>query len=96
MGNGTGGMSIYGAKFPDENLKFRMEKKGLLAMANSGPNTNNSQFFITIEPTPWLDGLHVVLGEIVQGLEVLELLHMGGSASGEPTSEFKIVDCGVI
>lgn len=64
-------------------------------MANSGRNTNGSQFFITYKSTPWLDGLHVVLGDMVEGEDVLELLHLGGSVSGAPTSNFVITDCGL-
>ena len=95
-GDGSGSVSIYGKKFPDENLKLKFLKRGVLAMANSGRNTNGSQFFVTFEPTPWLDGLHCIFGELKKGDEVLELLSLGASASGKPTSDFIISDCGII
>ena len=72
--NGTGGMSIYGEKFDDEGFQFKHDKPGLLSMANSGPNTNGSQFFITTVATPHLDNMHVVFGQLVKGLEHLEYL----------------------
>ena len=95
-GNGTGGISIYGAKFPDENLKIKHTKRGQLSMANSGPNTNGSQFFITFGPTDWLDGYHVVFGEMVEGDSVLRQLELAGTRSGTPTSKIVIEDCGEI
>ncbi len=83
-------MSIYGANFPDENLSLDFNKKGLLAMANRGPNTNNSQFFVTFDETRWLDGVHTIFGELVEGFDTLDLLHLGGSTGGEPTQYFYI------
>ena len=84
-GGGMGGKSIYGDIFPDENLTLDLNKKGILAMANRGPNTNNSQFFVTFAETRWLDGIHTVFGELIAGFDTLDLLHLGGSTGGEPT-----------
>jgi peptidylprolyl isomerase len=94
-GTGVGGDSIYGAKFNDENFKLKHTKPGLLSMANAGRNTNGSQFFLTFVPCPWLDGKHVVFGEVVKGLELLEALERLGSQSGRPTEKVVIEDCGV-
>merc|ERR1719229_966726 len=95
-GNGTGGESIYGAKFADENFKLRHNKKGILSMANAGPNTNGSQFFITTVPTPHLDGAHVVFGEVVEGYEVVQAIEGVGTGSGQTRQKVMIEDCGEI
>ena len=94
--NGTGGMSIYGAKFPDENFNIKHNKRGLLSMANAGPNTNGSQFFITFGPTDWLNGAHTVFGEMIEGDDVLKQIESVGSRSGKTSSKLTIEDCGEI
>jgi len=94
-GNGTGGESIYGEKFEDENFKLKHERPGLLSMANAGKNTNGSQFFITVKATPHLDGKHVVFGEILEGYEeVVKRMEELGSSSGDTSKEVTIEDCG--
>lgn len=93
-GDGTGGASIYGAKFPDENFKLKHTKVGLLSMANAGPNTNGSQFFVTTVLTPWLDGRHVVFGEVKSGMEVVKEIEKQGTDSGKPKAVVSIRDSG--
>ncbi|KAL1926175.1 hypothetical protein VTP01DRAFT_6040 [Rhizomucor pusillus] len=95
-GSGIGGESIYGQKFPDENFKIKHTGKGLLSMANAGPNTNGSQFFITFTETPWLDGNHTVFGQVVDGIKLLDVLEQHGTPSGRPTAKIEIVDCGEV
>lgn len=96
QGNGRGGESIYGAKFKDENFDLKHEKKYLLSMANAGPNTNGSQFFITTVKTPWLDGRHVVFGEVLQGKDVVDKIEEVGSRSGKVSKTVTIVDSGMV
>ena len=95
-GDGTGGESIYGVKFEDENFKVKHDREMLLSMANAGKDTNGSQFFITTTPTPHLDGKHVVFGEVLDGKEVVKAMEAVGSPSGTPSSTVSIRDCGCV
>lgn len=97
-GNGTGGKSIYGDRFADENFQLKHTKPGLLSMANAGPNTNGSQFFITTAVTSWLDGKHVVFGEVAdnESLALVQKIEGYGTQSGKTQAKITIADCGVI
>ena len=92
--NGTGGKSIYGEKFEDENFELKHEEPGLLSMANAGPGTNGSQFFITTISCPWLDGAHVVFGRVTNGLDIVQKIELCGSRSGATSVPIRIDDCG--
>merc|ERR1712046_497508 len=94
-GDGTGGESIYGTKFEDENFKVKHTKAGLLSMANAGKGTNGSQFFITVKETPHLDGEHVVFGEVLEGYqEVVKKMEAVGTEDGSTSKKVAISDCG--
>uniref|UniRef100_A0A671M6S5 Peptidyl-prolyl cis-trans isomerase E n=1 Tax=Sinocyclocheilus anshuiensis TaxID=1608454 RepID=A0A671M6S5_9TELE len=92
--NGTGGKSIYGRKFDDENFVLKHTEPGQLSMANSGPNSNGSQFFITVDKTDWLDGKHVVFGELIEGMDVLRAMEAQGTKEGKTKQKVIISNCG--
>jgi cyclophilin family peptidyl-prolyl cis-trans isomerase len=94
-GDGTDGESIYGEKFPDENFVIKHTNGGQLSMANAGPNTNGSQFFVTSKDTPHLDNKHVVFGHVVEGMEIVRLIEsVGTSSNDKPLVDVIIDDCG--
>jgi peptidyl-prolyl isomerase H (cyclophilin H) len=94
-GDGTGSASIYGTRsFADENFELKHDKPGLLSMANSGPNTNGSQFFITTVPTPFLNDKHVVFGQVVEGLEVVRMVENTRTMREKPVQDVVIALCG--
>lgn len=95
-GDGRGGRSIYGQRFPDENFDLVHAGPGVLSMANAGPNTNGSQFFICTTATPFLNGKHTVFGQVVDGYQVVKAIEACGSRSGDTAFDITVADCGVV
>ena len=92
--DGTGGQSIYGRSFPDENFELKHKGEGILSMANSGPNSNGSQFFICTVETDWLDDAHVVFGKVINGMDIVKAIEGFGNRKGKTSKVIKIADCG--